>query len=100
MPSNIPIIIKPKKYYRELDKEGKIHEDLGGYLLNGHKIYNEAFKNKWNIKYPTKINDINIVYVSIYIYSVGYKINIDVLIFIRLYVIKCGLRIDDSYVIL
>ncbi len=79
LPNQIPMIIKPKPYLRITDNQGKIHEQLGGYLLNGEKIYNEIIIKKWRLRVKTKIDEINIVYDAINnISSVGYKINKDV----------------------
>lgn len=99
LPNNIPMIVKPKPSYREIDKEGKVYEQLGGYLLNGEKVYNEVILKKPMLRYQTKIIDKNIIYSGINnLNSVGYKINKDVLNFVRLYGVKFGLIIDDSYI--
>jgi len=37
LPQRIPMIVKPKIYYRE-KKDGKCIERLGGYLLNDDRI--------------------------------------------------------------
>jgi DNA-directed RNA polymerase len=99
LPNNLPMIIKPNRCYKMINKKGNICEHLGGYLLNGEKYYKEVIIRKSGLKHQTKILDENLVYESVNgLNSVGYKINKQVLNFIRLYGIKFGLVIGDSYV--
>lgn len=88
-PEKLPMIDKPKKYIRETykDSEGNIkyRDLLGGYFLND-TFYNESiFIENWRLRNKPLIADTNIVYNTVNnISSVGYKINKDVLNFIRL----------------
>lgn len=45
LPNRIPMIVKPKEYWRNLDLE-KYSEQLGGYLLNGEYYSNEIIIKK------------------------------------------------------
>jgi hypothetical protein len=84
LPRKMPMIVKPKPYYRYKDSsDGIVKERLGGYLLNDHKYTEELIIPKWNLKIPSEIKDKNVVYDLVNnINSVGYKINKDVLDFI------------------
>lgn len=85
LPSKIPMIVEPKKYERLISEDGKSREILGGYLLNGEYYANEIIIDNWRSKEKSRIHDVNIIYNAINdISSVAYKINKDVLNFIRL----------------
>ena len=76
------MIVKPKDYWRNLEKSS---EQLGGYLLNGEYYSNEIIIKNWRSKINSSIEDVNYIYRTINnISSVGYKINTEVLEFIRL----------------
>jgi hypothetical protein len=45
LPRKIPMIVKPKPYYRE-KVSGKIHDRLGGYLLNDELFIDKIIKDK------------------------------------------------------
>ena len=96
LPLKIPMIVKPKPYYRDIINN-KIVERLGGYLLNDIKTTNHLLIDKWNLKECSKIQDENVVYDLVNNMSgIGYKINRDVLNFIYVYGVKYGLIIDKS----
>ena len=83
IPSHLPMIVKPNTYGRIDNKNGTSTELLGGYLLNNEKYTDTIIKNKWNMSYPSKLKDNNIIYGLVNdINSVSYKINSDVLTFI------------------
>lgn len=84
LPAKIPMIVKPKEYKRVV-YDGKSREELGGYLLNGEYYNNELIIKNWRSKVNSKIQDVNVIYRTINnMASVGYKINKDVLEFIRM----------------
>ena len=94
LPNKIPIIVKPKQYYRITQGNNQYTELLGGYLLNGEYYCNEIIFNDWRAKENSSINNINDIYRTINnISSVGYKINREVLEFIRLNDSKLGLTL-------
>lgn len=91
LPNKIPMIIKPKEYKREVINNKK-REELGGYLLNGEYYSNEIIIPNWRSRELSRIEDKNIIYKTINnMSSVGYKINKNVLDFIRLNDKRLGL---------
>ena len=91
------MIVKPNLYSKEI-MDNKCIDRLGGYLLNDEKICNDLIIKNWELKYQSKIKNNNLVYSSINnISSVGFKINKDVLQFLRLKGIEFGL-IDPLYI--
>jgi len=85
LPHKMPMIVKPKPYYRK-EIDGVIKERLGGYLLNDEKYTDELIIPKWNLKEPSVIKDKNVIYDLVNnINGVGFKINTDVLDFIYYY---------------
>ena len=97
LPVKIPMIVKPKPYYRENIK-GEIKERLGGYLLNDENYYEEMIIPNKSLKEPPKIKDDNLLYKLVNnVNSVGYRINKDVLDFVYLYGEKYNLIISDKY---
>jgi DNA-dependent RNA polymerase len=97
LPHRVPMIVKPKPYYREV-VEGKSIDRLGGYLLNDEKItYNLIIEN-WELKESSVIKDSNIVFDLVNnMSSVGFKINKDVLNFINEYGIEYNLILGKDY---
>lgn len=92
LPNKIPMIVKPKEYKREQLEGGKVREEFGGYLLNGEYYSNEIIIKNWRSKEISEIEDLNSIYKTINnVSSVAYKINQNVLDFIRLYDSKLGL---------
>lgn len=86
LPKKIPMIVRPNEYLRVKNKEGEIEEEYGGFLLNKELTHDELIIQNWKLKTKSKIEDINQIYNAVNnISSVGYKINRDVLNFIRLY---------------
>ena len=88
IPDKIPMIVKPSPYIRVHNKSKKHEtiEQLGGYLLNKEFTLNELIIPNWRLKQNSVIKDWNLIYKAVNnISSVGYKINKDVLNFIRLY---------------
>lgn len=86
LPCKLPMIIRPKPYYRINLSNNQTKEYLGGYLLNDIEYTEEIIKQKWNNEKKTVISDKNVIYSLVNnISSVGYKINIDVLDFINKY---------------
>ena len=86
IPSKLPMIIRPKPYYRIKLPNGEFKEYLGGYLKNNIEYIERIIKQKWNIKINTEIAEDNVIYKLVNnINSVGFKINIDVLNFINTY---------------
>ena len=86
LPYKLPMIVKPKPYYRIKLSNGHIKEHLGGYLLNDLAYTDEIIKQKWNNKRNTEIRDENVIYDLVNnINSVGFKINTDVIDFINTY---------------
>ena len=86
LPYKLPMIVKPKPYYRIKLSDGYVKEHLGGYLLNDIAYTDEIIKQKWNNKINTEIRDENVIYNLVNnINSVGFKINTDVLDFINTY---------------
>ena len=86
IPSKLPMITKPKPYYRTKLPNGETKEHLGGYLKNDVAYTDEIIKQKWNNKIKTEIKDDNVIYNLVNnISSIGFKINIDVLDFINAY---------------
>ncbi len=86
LPDKLPMIVKPKAYFRKKLENGKVKEILGGYYLNDVRYTDELIKSKWNLKDTSKIRDKNVIYSLVNnINSVGFKINKDVLDFIYSY---------------
>lgn len=86
LPDKLPMIVKPKAYFRKKLDNGKVKEILGGYYLNDVRYTDELIKSKWNLKDTSKIRDKNVIYNLVNnINSVGFKINKDVLDFIYSY---------------
>ena len=86
LPYKLPMIVKPKPYYRIKLSDGYVKEHLGGYLLNNIAYTDDIIKQKWNNKRDTEIRDENVIYNLVNnINSVGFKINTDVLNFINTY---------------
>ena len=97
LPHKMPMIVKPKPYYRKFIN-GKIKERLGGYLLNDVKYTDELIKSKWNLKESSKIRDDSVIYDLVNnINSVGFKINKDVLDFLDNYGRKYNLTSIGDY---
>ena len=91
LPFRIPMIIKPKPFYRETIN-GVVKERLGGYLLNDVKTSDSLIIYKWDLKEQSQIKNNNKVYDLVNnINSVGYKINTDVLNFIYKYGVEYDL---------
>lgn len=96
LPVRVPMIVKPKPYYRETIN-GVINERLGGYLLNDYKTSDKLIIENWELKEPSNIKDVNVVYDLVNnMNSVGYKINKDVLNFIDKYGVDMNLIIYEE----
>ena len=86
LPHKLPMVVRPKPYYRIKLSNGHIKEHLGGYLLNDVAYTDEIIKQKWNNKKDTEIRDENVIYDLVNnINCVGFKVNTDVLNFINTY---------------
>ena len=84
----IPMIVKPKPYYRNLNTGKDI---LGGFLLNDVEYISNLIIKNSEMKEQSKIDNKNIIFDAINsLSSVGYKINIPVLDFI----LENGLKYD------
>jgi DNA-directed RNA polymerase len=91
LPFRIPMIVKPKPFYRETIN-GVVKERLGGYLLNDVKTSDSLIIYKWDLKEQSHIKNNNKVYDLVNnINSVGYRINTDVLNFIYKYGVEYDL---------
>ncbi len=91
------MLVKPKPYVREISKDGKIIERLGGYLLNDELTCDELIIQNWRLKTHSEIKNMNVIYDGANnIASVKYKINKDVLDFIRLYDYEYGLTMINT----
>jgi DNA-directed RNA polymerase len=80
------MIVPPKPYTKE---------KLGGYLLNDEQFTDNIFIEKYNNKGST-VGDDNILSVINNISTIGYKINKDVLNFIKLHGLELGLISSDK----
>jgi DNA-directed RNA polymerase len=97
LPFRIPMIVKPKPYFREKIK-GVIVERLGGYLLNDVQTADKLILDNWELKESTILKDANVVYALVNnMQSIGYKINKDLLKFIDEYGIKYDLIIYNDH---
>lgn len=95
LPLRIPMLVKPKEYYRD-EVEGKIKERLGGYLLNDERVTDEMIIPNWELRQNSLIKNPNIIYDLVNnVNSVGFKINIDLLDFINLYADKLNLLLSS-----
>lgn len=95
LPIRIPMIVKPKLYYREVIKNNS-KERLGGYLLNDERFIDKIIIPNWELKQDSLIQDPNVLYDLVNnINSVGFKINTDLLDFLNLYDDKLGLLMDN-----
>ncbi len=84
-PRRMPMIVKPKPYYRE-KRDNKIIDKLGGYLLNDIKYTESLVKPKWDMLETSLVEEKNLIYsLANNVNSVPYKINKDVLDFVRNY---------------
>nr|YP_009574413.1 hypothetical protein [Arthrobotrys musiformis]QBM31531.1 hypothetical protein [Arthrobotrys musiformis]QBM31681.1 hypothetical protein [Arthrobotrys musiformis] len=96
LPKKIPMIVKPNNYERIFNGETYI-EKLGGYLLNGECYSKEIIIKNWRSMDNSKINDINNIYNAINnLSSVPYKINKNVLNFIRLNDSRFNLTLNNG----
>jgi len=93
LPYKLPMIVKPKPW-----SGLKTKESWGGYLLNGEKFTESLIIKKWSTRDSTKILQNNVIYDFINnINSVSYKVNKDVLDFIRNNNNKYNFFIDSEY---
>ena len=85
LPRRMPMIVKPKPYYREKRKD-EIIDRLGGYLLNDVKYTNPLIKPKWDMLKSSIVKEKNLLYsMANNVNSVAFKINKDVLDFVKDY---------------
>jgi DNA-dependent RNA polymerase len=97
LPQRVPMIVKPKPYFRETIK-GKSIDRLGGYLLNDENVVYNLIIDNWELKEKSIINDKNIIFDLVNnMSSVGFKINKELLDFINRYGVKYDLIIDKDY---
>jgi hypothetical protein len=97
VPNKIPMIVKPKKYLRVKLNNNKTKEILGGYLLNDELLDDDIIIFNHRLKENSIISNNNVIYDTINnMSSVGYKINKDLLNFIRLYNDKFNLTLINS----
>ena len=93
LPLKIPMIVKPKKYYK--DKHNR--DVLGGYLLNDELCWDTLIIDNWELKELSTIKDKNVTYDLVNnMNSVSYKINTQVLDFIINEGYRYNMLIDSS----
>lgn len=97
----VPMIVKPKEWKREIlpHRDNKLVERLGGFLNNDVKFTTPLIIENWELKKKSRILDPNVIYKMVNnLQSVPFKINIEVLDFIKKYGIDYDLIIDPNYV--
>jgi hypothetical protein len=97
LPLRLPMIVEPKPYYVEptlqsLGKESKKSIiRLGGYLLNDELFTDNIFFPKHNLRTgPSIYKDDMYTFIN-KISGIGYKINTDMLNFVKLHGVKLGM---------
>jgi DNA-directed RNA polymerase len=98
IPNKIPMVVKPKKFIREIIN-GKVTDKLGGYLLNDVHYTSGIIIENRELKTPSLIEINNKIYDMVNNMSaVGYKINISVLDFVLEFGLDYNLVIDPNYI--
>lgn len=95
----VPMIVKPKEWKREIisHESNKFVERLGGFLNNDVKFTIPLIIENWELKKKSRILDPNIIYKIVNnLQSVPFKINTEVLDFIKKYGIEYDLIIDPN----
>ena len=97
LPRRMPMIVKPKPYYRE-KRNDKVIDKLGGYLLNDVKYTESLIKPKWDMMKSSIVKEKNLIYsLANNVNSVPFKINKNVLDFIKDYDDLYGLIDLENY---
>ena len=93
-PQKLPMVCEPKDYVYSDNNSKNI---LGGYLLNDVHYTDYLFKDKVGYEIDTKLKEDNIVVDLINgLSKTPYKINKNVLEFIKLYGLEKGIILDDT----
>jgi len=89
----IPMIVKPKEYGKDKDRE-----ILGGYFLNDQEVLDPLIIKNYELKEQSTIGYENIVYDTVNnLSSVAYRINNNVLNFVLERGLECELYTDPAY---
>ena len=93
------MIVKPKLYQCQWNREEGMYSQLGGYLLNGEMYSNEIILENWKLSTKSTLQSNNIICSMINIInSVGFRINNNVLDFILNNNKRYNFYIDNNYI--